>query len=363
MNETPAEAASGSADPDAAEAALSRELKRLVGTSGKPLRQLGDEVNASASTLSRVTSGKLFPSLQLVTAIAAKTGGDPEYVAQLWADADDERRAGSQALPDVDLDGDERELLRVTAAALDAERQRRHLSLGKLAKKAGYGKSTLSELFRGESVPGKLKLHDVLQAMGLSDTEIRAWTARFARAAERARKSDSTRPQVDIAAALAPLQARLHRHAVALAVVGVFAVAALALGWLAFWVADGSSAVPDHPAYATTTVTAGTPLPPGPKTATVDLGGRGEVVSVFEQPRADAAVSSTLSSSTRIVMVCQADTAAVVKDAGLTYPTGRDTETTIWVKISLGGKNLGFVPSIYLLQDTDQRPVLPPPAC
>ncbi|MDT7804383.1 MAG: hypothetical protein QOI78_7816, partial [Actinomycetota bacterium] len=346
----------------AAEGALTRELKRLVDGSGKPLRALSKEINISASTISRATTGKAFPTLQVALAITGSTDGDPEQVRRLWADADEERRPGSQALTDVDLEGDERQLLRVTAAALNAELKRRHLSLGKLARTAGYGKSTLSTLFRGERVPDALMLNDVLQSMGLTDTEIRNWTARFARAAEKARQADLTRPTVDLAAALAPLESRLRRQTVVLTVLGTFTVVSLGLGGLAIWAAnDVYSPTVYEP--ATRTVTAGTPVPPGPKTARVDVGSEAERVSVFEQARTDAAVKATIESMSRVVLVCQVTTGVPFSDPDLTYPSGRETKTNTWVKISLGDKEIGFVPNIYLLQDSDQRPVLPPPAC
>jgi transcriptional regulator with XRE-family HTH domain len=361
-DDTAAEAVPGSADPGTAEGALTRELRRLVGETDKSLRTLGAEVNVAASTISRVTTGKIFPTLPVAVAIARNAGGDPDYVGRLWAAADEERRPGTQALLEVDLEGDERELLRTTAAALKAELQRRRLSLGRLAKSAGYGKSTLSSLFRGERVPDKLMLHDVLQAMELPDAEIRNWTAKFARAAERVRRVDPARSSVDIAAALAPLQARLRHQTIGLAAASTLTVAALGLSGLALWAANDAYQ-PTYNSGYTTTVTAGTPVPPGPKTAVVDLGGRAELASVFEKPHTDATVTSTVRSSNRVVLLCQVTTTVPIRDPGLTYPGGRDTETNVWVKISLGHEELGFVPSIYLIQDTEQRPVLPPPAC
>ncbi|KDN16283.1 helix-turn-helix domain-containing protein [Amycolatopsis rifamycinica] len=360
-NDTAAEAASGSADPGAAEAALSHELKRLLGESGRSGRELGDEVNTSASTISRVTNGKHFPSLQLVRDFAEKTGGDPGHLERLWTDADAERRARKEVTPESGSGGGERELLRMTAAALNAERRNKGLSLDKLEKTSGWSKSTLSSVMRGEQVPDMSMLQDVLQAMHLSDAEAGNWTARFARAAERARQVEPTLPAFDIDAELRPLKARLRRHTIGLVVAGVVAVAAVALSGVASWV-SGDVYYPSYSTGSTTTVTVGTPQPPGPRTAVVDVGSAAKRASVFAQPRTESNPVSTLEHSTRVVLVCQIATGIDFGDPELDGSRGV-TKSKVWVKISLDGKELGYIPTIYLQPDSDQLPVLPPPAC
>lgn len=344
------------APPDGAGEALTRELKRLVDESGQSLRAVSRTLSFSPSTISRATSGKVFPSREIALAIARTTGGDADHVERLWTAADEERRAAMVVPPAAE--GDERELLRMTAAALDDERRRRTLSLDKLATTSGWSKSTLSPVFRGERVPDMSMLQDVLQAMGLSDAETGSWTARFARAAENARQPRAAEPAIDVAAVVAPLETSLRRRTIGL---GVVATAALALSGLALWAANDTY-YPSYEPAGTTTVTVGTPQPPGPLTAVVDLDFAGKRAAVFDQPRTDSRTASTLDASTRVVLVCRVDSGAEFRDRDLPGTRG-ETTSKVWVKISLAGKELGFMPSVYLKQDSDQLPVLPPPAC
>lgn len=344
--------------PGGAEEALTRELKRLVDESGQSLRAVSRELNFAPSTVSRATSGKAFPSLTMALALAGTTGGDTNHVERLWTAADEERRA---AVPAPAPEDDERELLRMTAAALEDERRRRSLTLDKLATTSGWSKSTLSPVFRGERVPDMSMLQDMLQAMGLSDAEIRTWTAKFARAAEQARQPRAAEPAVDVAAVLAPLEARLRRRTVGLVVVGALSAAALGLSGLALWAANGTY-YPSYETGSTTTVTVGTPLPPGPKTAVVDLDYAAKRASVFQEPRTDAVLVSTLEASTRVVLVCQVVTATEFGDPDLSGSRGQ-VKSKVWVKISLNAQELGYMPTVYLKPDSDQLPVLAPPAC
>jgi transcriptional regulator with XRE-family HTH domain len=339
---------------DEAGEALARELKRLIDGSGRSLRTLGRDLNVSASTLSRATSGKVRPARDLALAIARIGGGDPEVVERLWTAAGEENRV---VLPSG---GPERELLRMTASALNAERQRQGLSLEKLAKTSGWSKSTLSTLLRGGLVPDMSLLQDVLQAMNLTDAEVGNWTARFARAAEKARQGDPAWSKADVEAVLVPLQTQFRRWRRALAATAVLAAAGLVTGGLALW--SAANIPPPREPGPATTVTVGTPVPPGPKTAKVDVGLAGELASVFEQPRTDAKVTSTVRSSTWVELTCQVVTGTEFTDPGL-LAKDRATSTKTWLKIAVHGRDLGYVPSIYLVPYENERPVLPPPAC
>ncbi|SFW64370.1 helix-turn-helix transcriptional regulator [Amycolatopsis australiensis] len=349
--------AAESGSPGEAEEALTRELKRLIEGSGRSLRTLGNDLKVSPSTLSRAASGKAFPSLTVVTALARTAGGDPDHVRRLWAAADEERRT-AQTAP---VEEDERELLRMTATALNAERQRRGLPLDKLAKTSGWSKSTLSTVLRGQRVPDMSLLQDVLQAMEMTDAEVGNWTTRFARAAEKARLGALARPEVYVETALVPLRAQLRRWQLAVAAVGVLALAGLLVGGLGLWSATNLPESLSEPG-PTTTVTVGTPVPPGPKTAEVDVGLAARLMSVFEQPRADAKVTSTVETKTWVEVTCRLDTGEEFTDDGL-IGDNRPQTTKTWLKIAVHGQDLGYVPSIYLKLYDYERPVRQPPAC
>jgi transcriptional regulator with XRE-family HTH domain len=346
-----------SVSPGEAEEALTRELKRLVDGSGRSLRSLGHGLNVSPSTLSRATSGKALPSLAIALAVARATGGDPDQVGRLWSAADEERRTGLT----TPVEGDERALLRMTAAALNAERQRRGLSLDKLAKTSGWSKTTLSTLLRGERVPDMSLLQDVLQAMDLTDAEVGNWATRFARAAENARLGALARPEVAVETALVPLRAQLRRWKLAVVAVAALALAGLVVGALGLYSATNlpESVFDTGP---TTTVTVGTPVPPGPKTAQVDVGLAAELMSVFEQPSASAKVTSTVRSKTWVEVTCAQVTDREFTDTGL-IGGNRAQTTKTWLKIAVNGHDLGYAPSIYLKLYDYERPVRQPPAC
>lgn len=101
--------------------ALAAELKRLSDSSARSLRDLARAVHSSPATLSRVVNWKMAPSAAFAVAIARELGGDAEHVEQLWEAADAERRPGGRELGEIDLEGDERELLRTVQ--LDGSRR------------------------------------------------------------------------------------------------------------------------------------------------------------------------------------------------------------------------------------------------
>lgn len=349
--------------------ALALEFKRLFETSGLSLRKIADLVGYSHGSLSKSASGKTMPPEDISVIIAERLDGNVAEMTRLWAAANAEKRAlGGDPAEVTETEG--REQLRVVATALQAECRRRKLTVRDIAKKSGYSKSTVNDLFHGvRYAPESPVLTDVLQSIGMTSAEQRTWSNRFSRAAEAIRSAQKTDAASDSSVAeLTTALEQLRRHVMWLTGIGGAALTVLLLvGLIKFiqWTEDdnsySASLLRETTSY--TKSTSGTPLPPGAilGSPNISTGGYGSKISVFESPSIDSKKTALIQQYDTFQLVCQVvtDTAVIDKDA----TTMDSVRAKTWVKISLNNTEIGYVPKIYVTIDTNVVPVLDPPPC
>ncbi|MDQ0585830.1 helix-turn-helix domain-containing protein [Streptomyces rishiriensis] len=80
-------------------AVLTRALSQLQHLSGKSRRELADDIEVSASYVSRVLSGERCPSWKIARRLTLACGGDPAEIQPLWIAARGQTPAQCQSLP------------------------------------------------------------------------------------------------------------------------------------------------------------------------------------------------------------------------------------------------------------------------
>ncbi|HWD82914.1 MAG TPA: helix-turn-helix domain-containing protein, partial [Kribbella sp.] len=143
---------------------LAAQLSQLRDLTGRSLRELARDVNASSSSLSRYFSGQAVPPWLMVVALCRAAGRDPRPLREVWERAKDGPRTESSAVPQVrnDLPHD------VTAftgrhAELDLLRDAAHrTSVVAIDGMGGVGKTALAvraaHLLTGDYPDGQMYL-------------------------------------------------------------------------------------------------------------------------------------------------------------------------------------------------------------
>ncbi|MFI0967880.1 helix-turn-helix domain-containing protein [Streptomyces sp. NPDC021080] len=169
---------------------LARALRSVRGTAGLTYRGLAAAATYSPSVLSTAAAGRELPSWPVTWAYASACDPQADQTAWLerWKRAEravgrTKNVSGSDVAPGGGHGLAPHPLVTEFGHLLDGTVKTSGKSLRQISRSAGYAAGTLSKDIRGNALPPWERVRDVLQVIGVPDSEIeQAWNPRWKRA-------------------------------------------------------------------------------------------------------------------------------------------------------------------------------------